>query len=192
MDNIKLAEALAQIERLKQMVTDMGGDPAVSPHESFIKKTCVDKWHVEVRESSNTTNGRRSASYKNVFILNSDGHNIAQVYSGGCKEDTFFIAHLIAAIPALLWIMQYVVRVPNRLGKTYNGVKLTTALFYKQILARLEEVVNRCDPEKYTMSFYGRSHKSINSGRYALRYKEDLKDVERLIKRGDIKVPAKW
>lgn len=190
MDNIKLAEALAQIDRLKQMVTDMGGNPEVSVHQSFIKKTCVDKWHVEVRECSNTTNGRKSASYKNVYVLNSDGHNIAQVYSGGCKEDTFFIAHLIAAIPALLWIMQYVVKVPSRLGKTYSGVKMTTAVFYKQILSRLQEVVNRCDPEKYTMSFHGRSRKSISSGRYALRYKQDLKDVELLTKRRD--VPAKW
>jgi len=190
MDNIKLAEALEQIDRLKQMVTNMGGNPEVSVHESFIKKTCVDKWHVEVRQSSNTTNGYRSASYKNVYVLNSDGHNVAQVYSGGCKEDTFFIAHLIAAIPTLLWVMQYVVKFPNKLGKSYKGVKMTTAHFYKQVLLRLTEVVNRCDPENYTMSSYDLSPKSRRTGRYALRYKQDIK--EQLIKRGDIKVPAKW
>lgn len=193
MDNTKLKQALEQIERLKEMVTEMGGNPEMSLHESFIKTTCADKWRVVVRESSNVSRGHRSASYKNVYIINGDGYNVAQVYSGGCKEHTFFIAHLIAAIPALLWTMQYIIKFPKYLGKSYKGVKMTTAVFYKKVLGNLVDVVDRCDPQNYEMrpSNY-KGNQTYKANRYMLQYKQDIKDTEQLIKRGDIKVPVKW
>ena len=54
-------------------------------------------------------------------------------------------------------------------------------------------MVDRCDPQNYEMrpSNY-KGNQTYKANRYMLQYKQDIKDTEQLIKRGDIKVPVKW
>jgi hypothetical protein len=184
MENTQLKDALEQIEKLKTMVTTLGGNPSrpvISKREAFNRKVRNDKWRVVVTESYNTTYGQKSASYKNVYIVNGEGQYVAQIYSGGDKEQTFYIAHLITALPKLLSIMQYILNAGMKAGRP---IKVTPISFFRYVRDTATQIYDLCDPEKYKVSSY-KFHDGVKGVRAILATEQEIEDNKLLNKRGD-------